>query len=83
MYVYIRWYENNHPKTQPQRMESEGEAKAAVLARFPAATFSERTETVHQPTGSQLSGIDEMMFAWPGPGQPGVQPIADILFPAN
>jgi hypothetical protein len=83
MHVYLRWYENNQPKTSPQRMESESAAIAAVRERFPLVTFSERVRTTNQPTGAMLSGIDEMKFAWSGPKAPGSKPVADILFPAG
>jgi len=80
MHVYLRWYENGRPKTGPLLMASESAARAAVLERFPQATFSERKKTIHEPT-AMLSGIDEVVFVWPGPGAPGL--VADILFPMN
>src|SRR5205807_1959060 len=82
MHVYFRWYANGQSQGTPQRMESENVARSAVLQRYPTATFSERIKTLHQPAASMLSGIDEMLYAWPGPRTPGVDPIADILFPA-
>jgi len=82
MHVYMRWYEDGQPKGNSQRMDSESEARTAVLARFPMATFSERSRTVHQP-GSYLAGIDEVIYAWPGARIPGLHPVAEILFPTN
>jgi hypothetical protein len=80
MHVYLRWYANGQPDGSPQRMEDEYVAKEAVLARFPDASFSERVEALYQPHGN-VSGIDSMLYAWPGPRTSGVPPIADILFP--
>jgi hypothetical protein len=61
-------------------MVSESAAKAAVLEKFPEATFSERKKTIHEPR-AMLSGIDEVIFVLPGP--PGLEVIADILFPMD
>ena len=80
MHVYLRWYENGRPKTGPLLMVNESAARAAVLEKFPEATFSERKKTIYEPT-ARLSGIEEVVFALPGP--PGLNAIADILFPMN
>jgi len=80
-HVYLRWYENGKPKTGPLLMVSESEAKATVLESFPKATFSTRKKTIDEPTAYTLSGVDEMILAWPGPRTPELKAIADILFP--
>ncbi len=83
MHVYIRWYEGGIPKGTPERIESANAARAAVMSRFPKATFSEWVRTTHEPTASLLVGIDHVVYAWPGQKAPGLSPVADILFPAN
>jgi hypothetical protein len=81
MHVYLRWYEKGKPQGDPQRMESEEVARAAVLQHFPSAAFSTRIKTALDPNAFMLAGIDEMIYAWPRPHAPGVDAIADILFP--
>jgi hypothetical protein len=80
MHVYLRWYENGKPKTGPLLMANESAARAAVLEKFPKATFSERKKTIYEPT-AMLSGIEEVIFVLPGP--PELKTIADILFPMD
>ena len=80
MHVYLRWYENGQPKGYPQRLESENAAQSAVLASYPKATFGPRTKTLHQPN-IDLAEIEEVLYAYSGPQGPGVQPVAQILFP--
>jgi hypothetical protein len=82
MHVYFRWYTNGQPQGPPQKMPSESAAKSAVQQRYPAATFSPKVKTVHQPTASMIAGVDEVLYAYEGPQTPGLAPIADILFPA-
>jgi hypothetical protein len=82
MHVYLRWYANGQPQGSPQRMADENEARSAVLLRYPTATFGPRRSTLHEPNTMTLTSIDEMCYAYSGPQDPGVQPIADILFPA-
>ena len=82
MHVYLRWYDSGRPMTGPLLMTSESAARAAVLERFPEASFSERRKTIHEPT-VQLSGIEEVMFVWPEPKTQGLNAVADILFPLN
>jgi hypothetical protein len=81
MHVHLRWYDKGQPG-RPQQLASEADARAAILQQFPAATFSHRVSTTHQPGAMMLSGIDAVVYAYPGAIQPGVDPIADILFPA-
>jgi hypothetical protein len=59
-------------------MVSESAARDTVLEKFPKATFSERKKAIYEPT-AQLSGIEEVIFVLPG--TPGLNAIADILFP--
>jgi len=80
MHVYLRWYEKGKPKTGPLLMVSESAARAAVLGKFPDATFSERKKAIQEPT-AMLSGIEEVIFVLPG--APGLEAIADILFPMD
>jgi hypothetical protein len=82
MHVFLRWYKANQPVPPPRKMAHQASAKAAILERFPAATFGPRVSTATQPTGLTLTGIAEMLFAYDGPARAGSQPIADILFPA-
>jgi hypothetical protein len=81
MHVYLRWYEQGKPRGEPQLMESEDAARAAVLQRFPAAAFSTRIKTALDPNTFMLEGVEEMMYAWPRPHAPGLDAVADILFP--
>ena len=81
MQVYLRWYEKGKPQGEPQHMESEDAARAAVLQRFPAASFSSRIKAALDPNTFMLEGIDEMVYAWPRAHAPGVDAVADILFP--
>jgi len=80
-HVYLRWYENGKPRTGPLLMVSENAAKATVLEKFPQATFSQRKKTAHEPTTYTLSGVDEVILAWPEPRTPELKAVADILFP--
>jgi hypothetical protein len=80
MHVFLRWYQNGQPLGAPQKMANENAARSALLSRFPSATFGQRTKTLHQPSFN-LAGIDEVLYAYPGPQAPGVQPVAEILFP--
>jgi hypothetical protein len=63
-------------------MESESAARAAVLQRFPSASFGRKVSTLHEPTAMAVGGVDEVLYAWEGPPAPGANPVADILFPS-
>jgi hypothetical protein len=81
MHVYLRWYDQGQPTGSPQKMESEDAARAAVLARFPTAPFGPKARTAHQPNSFNLGNIDEVLYAYSDIPAPGVQPVAEILFP--
>jgi hypothetical protein len=80
MRFYLRWWTNGPSQTLGP-MPDESGARAAVLAKFPAAHFSTWQPALHSASAMHLTGIDDQMVVWADVNahKGHATPVADLL----